>query len=56
MDINKLIELQLNSINNILAYCVNLLSKNKNEIISNDSIKLIGKLLSVPLESNMSLL
>ena len=71
MDINKLIELQvaflnftikccpekerLDSVNNILADCVNLLSKNKNEIISNDTIKLIGKLLAVPLESNMSI-
>ena len=71
MDINKLIELQvaflnftikccpdnekLDSTNNILIDCVNLLSKNKNEIISNDTIKLIGKLLAVPLESNMSI-
>ena len=71
MDINKLIELQvaflnftikccpenerLDSVNNILIDCVNLLSKNKNEIISNDTIKLIGRLLSVPLESNMSI-
>ena len=71
MDINKLIELQvaflnftikccpeeerLDSVNNILAECVRLLSKNKNEIISNDTIKLIGKLLAVPLESNMSI-
>ena len=71
MDINKLIELQvaflnftikccpekerLDSVNNILADCVSLLSKNKNEIISNDTIKLIGKLLAVPLESNMSI-
>ena len=71
MDINKLIELQvaflnftikccpekerLDSVHNILADCVNLLSKNKNEIISNDTIKLIGKLLAVPLESNMSI-
>ena len=71
MDINKLIELQvaflnftikccpekerLESTNNILIDCVNLLSKNKNEIISNDTIKLIGRLLSVPLESNMSI-
>ena len=71
MDINKLIELQvaflnftikccpekerLDSVNNILADCVNLLSKNKNEIIANDTIKLIGKLLAVPLESNMSI-
>ena len=71
MDVNKLIELQvaflnftikccpenerLDSVNNILVDCVNLLSKNKNEIISNDTIKLIGKLLAVPLESNMSI-
>ena len=71
MDVNKLIELQvaflnftikccpekerLDSTNNILTDCVNLLSKNKNEILSNDTIKLIGKLLSVPLESNMSI-
>ena len=71
MDINKLIELQvaflnftikccpekerLDSTNNILMDCVNLLSKNKSEIISNDTIKLIGRLLSVPLESNMSI-
>ena len=71
MDVNKLIELQvaflnftikccpdkekLDSTNNILIDCVNLLSKNKNEIISNDTIKLIGKLLAVPLESNMSI-
>ena len=71
MDVNKLIELQvaflnftikccpenerLDSTNNILTDCVNLLSKNKNEIISNDTIKLIGRLLSVPLESNMSI-
>ncbi len=71
MDINKLIELQvaflnftikccpekerLESTNNILIDCVNLLSKNKSEIISNDTIKLIGRLLSVPLESNMSI-
>ena len=71
MDVNKLIELQvaflnftikccpenerLDSVNNILIDCVNLLSKNKNEIISNDTIKLIGRLLSVPLESNMSI-
>ena len=71
MDVNKLIELQvaflnftikccpeeerLDSVNNILNECVNLLSKNKNEIISNDAIKLIGRLLSVPLESNMSI-
>ena len=71
MDINKLMELQvaflnftikccpgeerLNSVNNILAECVKLLSKNKNEIITNDTIKLIGKLLAVPLESNMSI-
>jgi len=71
MDINKLIELQvaflnftikccpekerLDSTNNILTDCVNLLSKNKSEIISNDTIKLIGRLLSVPLESNMSI-
>ena len=68
MDLNKLMELQvaflnftikccpeeerLNSVNNILADCVKLLSKNKNEILSNDTIKLIGKLLAVPLESN----
>ena len=71
MDVNKLIELQvaflnftikccpekerLDSVNNILIDCVNLLSKNKTEIISNDTIKLIGKLLAVPLESNMSI-
>ena len=71
MDVNKLIELQvaflnftikccpekerLDSVNNILVDCVNLLSKNKTEIISNDTIKLIGRLLSVPLESNMSI-
>ena len=71
MDVNKLIELQvaflnftikccpenerLDSVNNILVDCVNLLSKNKNEIISNDTIKLIGRLLAVPLESNMSI-
>ena len=71
MDVNKLIELQvaflnftikccpekerLDSVNNILIDCVNLLSKNKAEIISNDTIKLIGRLLSVPLESNMSI-
>ena len=71
MDVNKLIELQvaflnftikccpenerLDSVNNILIDCVNLLSKNKNEIISNDTIKLIGRLLAVPLESNMSI-
>ena len=71
MDVNKLIELQvaflnfaikccpdkekLDSVNNILIDCVNLLSKNKTEIVSNDTIKLIGKLLSVPLESNMSI-
>ena len=71
MDINKLIELQvaflnftlkccpekerLDSTNNILTDSVNLLSKNKSEIISNDTIKLIGRLLSVPLESNMSI-
>jgi len=71
MDVNKLIELQvaflnftikccpenerLESVNNILVDCVNLLSKNKNEIISNDTIKLIGRLLAVPLESNMSI-
>ena len=71
MDVNKLIELQvaflnftikccpekerLDSVNNILIDCVNLLSKNKTEIISNDTIKLIGRLLSVPLESNMSI-
>ena len=71
MDLDKLIELQvaflnftikccpekerLNSVNNILTDCVNLLSKNKNEIVSNDTIKLIGKLLAVPLESNMSI-
>ena len=71
MDVNKLIELQvaflnltikccpekerLDSVNNILIDCVNLLSKNKTEIISNDTIKLIGRLLAVPLESNMSI-
>ena len=71
LDVNKLIELQvaflnftikccpekerLDSTNNILIDCVNLLSKNKTEIISNDTIKLIGRLLSVPLESNMSI-
>ena len=71
MDVNKLIELQvaflnftikccpekerLDSVNNILIDSVNLLSKNKAEIISNDTIKLIGRLLSVPLESNMSI-
>ena len=71
MDVNKLIELQvaflnftikccsenerLDSVNNILIDCVNLLSKNKNEAISNDTIKLIGRLLAVPLESNMSI-
>ena len=71
MDVNKLMELQvaflnftikccpenerLNSVNNILAECVKLLSKNKNEILGNDTIKLIGKLLAVPLESNMSI-
>ena len=71
MDVNKLIELQvaflnftikccpekerLVSVNNILSDCVSLLAKNKSEIISNDTIKLIGRLLSVPLESNMSI-
>ena len=71
MDVNKLIELQvaflnftikccpekerLNSVNNILYDCVGLLSKNKSEMLSNDTIKLIGRLLAVPLESNMSI-
>ena len=71
MDVNKLIELQvaflnftikccpekdrLDSVNNILSDSVNLLSKNKNDIISNDTIKLIGRLLAVPLESSMSI-
>ena len=71
MDMNKLIELQvaflnftikccpeeerLDSVNTILSECVKLLSKNKNEILTNDTIKLIGKLLAVPLESNMSI-
>ena len=69
MDVNKLIELQvaflnftikccpekerLDSVNNILIDCVNLLSKNKTEIIPNYTIKLIRKLLVVPLESNI---
>ena len=71
MNINKLIELEvaflnftikccpeeerLTSVNNILNECVGMLSKNKNEIISNETIKLIGRLLSVPLESSMSI-
>ena len=71
MDINKLMELQvaflnftikccpenerLESVNTILSDTVKLLSKNKNDIVSNDMIKLIGKLLAVPLESNMSI-
>ena len=71
MDVNKLIELQvaflnftikccpekerLDSVNNILSDCVSLLSKNKNEAVTNETIKLIGRLLSVPLESNMSI-
>ena len=70
-NINQLIELQaaylnftikscpqnekLDSVNNILQECVSILSKNKNEILTNDSTKLIRKLLSVPLESNMSI-
>ena len=37
------------------SYYIRLLSKNKNDIVSNDTIKLIGKLLGVPFESNMSI-
>ncbi len=71
LDLDKLIELQvaflnftikccpegdrLDSVNNILIDCVGLLSKNKNDLITNDTIKLIGKLLAVPLESSMSI-
>ena len=70
-NINQMIELQaaylnftikscpenekLDSVNNILQECVAILSKNKNEILTDDSIKLVRKLLSVPLESNMSI-
>ena len=70
-NINKLIELnvaflnftikccpeseKLDSVNNILTDCVGILSKNKNESFGNETIKLLGRLLSVPLESNMSI-
>ena len=46
---------RLTTVNNILGDCVSILNKNRGEKLNADGMKLIGRLLSSPLESQLSI-